>query len=150
MAACRIYRCLSFKAKHLMQPYSHNFMATQLRKYADRRGYKIQHSRFPVAHAAFQGMDLSHEGAPTQAIVVKAIGPHHNPHSIHIEGPREAAQAIPIHGNAHLELCIHLRYIEFGEVNFNRTDWKWEHVQPRELKFHHSLKPTLPMPSRSW
>lgn len=134
-AACQIYTTLSAGCKPLFRPYSHNYIAAKLRAHAERTERAVTRYSFRAAHAALAGLDLSHEGSPSDCLKITRLGSHHSPDAIRLEGLREAAQAVRqagdgIHGNAHLQMRIHVRQVPFNEINYVKEDRNWQKTDP--------------------
>jgi hypothetical protein len=152
--AAHIYKGLRTKQRGQMLPYSHNFIATKLKRHAERTQRAVDQFTFRAAHSALQGLDLSRKESPSKLLSITPIGPHHHPHEIHIQGLQEAAKAIlssqtgtPIHGNAHIELRIQLRFVEFNQMTFDEADQEWRPKKQFHDTVNHSTSWTQWIPT---
>lgn len=117
--------------RHLLAPYGHNRIAKRVRARAHRvEGAAVERYAFPHARAALLGLDLGRPKAPAGAVSVSTVGPGHNPLSIRVHGLREAARAVPAHGNAHLQLRVRLHHAAFPEVYLDKADGEWRLARP--------------------
>jgi hypothetical protein len=136
--ACDVYRHLLSEHKPMLRPYSHNRMTALLKAAGDHHiksqllGTAHHHAlafRLYDAFKAFQNLDLSHPGAPAAQVSMTPVGPGHNPTAIRIGGLRTAARAVPVKGNARLEVRIHLRQTTFSEHEWSAQHQRWLPVE---------------------
>jgi hypothetical protein len=152
--AAHIYKGLRTKQRGQMLPYSHNFIATKLKRHAERTQRAVDQFTFRAAHSALQGLDLSRKESHSKLLSITPIGPHHCPTEIHIQGLQEVAKAMmspqsktPIHGNAHLELRIQLRFVEFNQMTFDEADQEWRPKKQFHETVNHSTSWTQWIPT---
>jgi hypothetical protein len=153
-ASAQIYRQVLQDINHLLRPRAHNLVTSRLKKAADHHikstmGDNTYHYareiRLHDVWKALDGLDLSHPGAPTAAVNMTPVGPRHNPTALQIQGLREAARRIPAHGNARLELRVHLRQTDFEELAYSEKHQKWLPREPRrKAALHRGTSSTRP------
>jgi hypothetical protein len=138
--AGQVYRqLLGGSVSPLVRPYAHNLLTKLLKATGDSHirealpqrasHYAREYNLYDVWRA-FQGLDLSHAGAPARQIRMTPVGPGHNPTAIRVSGVRDAARAIPIGGNARLEVRFHIHQVDFVGQAFSDTFQKWLPTEP--------------------
>lgn len=127
--ACHLYSTLTKKVEGICKPYAHNDIAAKLRESAKHTQFKAERYTFRAAYRHLLGMDLSKETSQSRKLSLTPIGPGHCPNQLRISGLKEAAEAIEIHGNAHLELRIQLRYVPFVDMQYVKGNRNWQPVK---------------------
>jgi hypothetical protein len=111
---------------HIMRPYPQNHLLAQLKLTAGERiGEHATEYTARDIQRALSGLDLSKDSAPAKAVQMIPIGPHHNPTAIKILGLEKAANLIPMHGNARLEIRFFIRQAMFSERRFDANTKTW-------------------------
>ncbi len=116
----------------IFKAYSQNVLTGILKKASEaeaKRKHRYYHFAdrflFRDAAVALKGLDLSKNEDTAGHVRFIPIGPQHNPTAIRILGLTKAAETIPAHGNARLEVRFHIRQVRFVERFYSESHAAW-------------------------
>jgi hypothetical protein len=125
----------------IFRAYPQNLLTSRIRRAPNRNKVHIVGEQIPYVDKfsfadvapALKGLDLSNPEAPSAKVHLTPIGPQHNPTAIKITGLTNAADAIPVLGNARLEFRLHIRQTEIKDIFYNAIlqQWQRQDVQTR-------------------
>ncbi|MBP6640758.1 MAG: hypothetical protein KA293_10720 [Bacteroidia bacterium] len=118
----------------IFRAYPQNLLTSRIRRAPNRNKVHIVGEQLPYVDKfqfcdiapALKGLDLSGPEAPSAKVHITPMGPQHNPTAIKITGLQNAANAIPVHGNARLEFRLHIRQTEIKDIFFNAILKQWQ------------------------